>query len=69
MNIKRHSLRNRGCLFIQSSLFYFLVEIIPRPSRRCGYHAYYKVMHAHWLIKYRFEDWGVSEDGAWEKEY
>lgn len=29
----------------------------------------YEVMHVHWLIKYRFEDWGVSEDGAWEKEW
>ena len=27
----------------------------------------YEVMHVHWLMKYRFEDWGVSEDGAWEK--
>ncbi|RHB46617.1 hypothetical protein [Exiguobacterium sp. AM39-5BH] len=24
----------------------------------------YEVMHVHWLIKYQFEDWGVSEDGA-----
>ena len=29
----------------------------------------YEVMHVHWLIKYRFKDWGVSEDGAWEKEW
>ena len=29
----------------------------------------YEVMHVHWLIQYRFEDWGVSEDGAWEKEW
>ena len=29
----------------------------------------YEVMHVHWLIKYRFEDWGVSEDGAWEKKW
>lgn len=29
----------------------------------------YEVMHVHWLIKYRFEDLGVSEDGAWEKEW
>ena len=29
----------------------------------------YEVMHVHWLIKYRFEDWGVSENGAWEKEW
>ncbi|MCC9626712.1 hypothetical protein LPB41_34105 [Thalassospira sp. MA62] len=27
----------------------------------------YEVMHVHWIIKYRFDDWGVSEDGAWEK--
>ncbi|WP_214764610.1 hypothetical protein [Exiguobacterium sp. s141] len=24
----------------------------------------YEVMHVHWLIKYRFEDWEVSEEGA-----
>ena len=29
----------------------------------------YEVMHVHWIIKYRFEDWSVSEDGAWEKEW
>ncbi|KDN57623.1 hypothetical protein [Exiguobacterium sp. AB2] len=29
----------------------------------------YEVMHVHWLIKYRFEDWEVFEDGAWEKEW
>ncbi len=29
----------------------------------------YEVMHVHWLTKYRFEDWGVSEDRAWEKEW
>jgi hypothetical protein len=29
----------------------------------------YEVMHVHWLIKYRFEDWGVFEDGSWEKEW
>ncbi|WP_214691587.1 MULTISPECIES: hypothetical protein [unclassified Exiguobacterium] len=29
----------------------------------------YEVMHVHWLIKYRFEDWSVFEDGAWEKEW
>ncbi|VXB37823.1 hypothetical protein EXIGUO8H_110002 [Exiguobacterium sp. 8H] len=25
-------------------------------------------MHVNWRIQYLFEDWGVSEDGAWEKE-
>ena len=29
----------------------------------------YEVMHVHWIIKYRFEDWSVSEDRAWEKEW
>lgn len=29
----------------------------------------FEVMHVHWLIKYRFKDWGVSEDWAGEKEW